>query len=405
MSTGLRIGLIVLMFILVALSALFSAAETAYSTIKPVKIEQGIHDGKRSAKLIKKHYKSFGWTLATILISNNLVNVASSSVMTYLLASAVSGGTATIISTVVVTPILVIFGELTPKILAKKYSYSYLTKVVYVMEVFNWLFFPFTYPISKITLSSKVTNTEREIHTLLKLARSEGVLEANEATLAQKALDLDSKVVKDVMTSKEKIVSINIDATKADARKVIAESGHSRIIVKDGSKYVGVLLLRSMVVHDDKSRVADMMVPLTFVSKSILVTKALEEMRIDKTQIALVVQSKDSESVVGLITIEDIVEELVGEIYDEHDKTTLIREIAHHKYISYGTAMMSDLEQELDMKFDRDEDLTVKQWIQSRITRKIKKGLRYDYKDQVVFKIIKNKNKQETLIEVTKKLG
>jgi len=142
MSTGLTIGLSIFLGGLVFLSALFSAAETAYSSVSKVKINSEVIKKRRSAILIQKHYKSFGWTLATILIANNLVNIAASTIITYVLSSHLSGSnaTATIISTFVMTPIIVIFGEIIPKLLAKKYSYGYLKKVVYIMEIFKWLF-------------------------------------------------------------------------------------------------------------------------------------------------------------------------------------------------------------------------------------------------------------------------
>lgn len=409
MSTGLEIILIILLFVLLVLSAFFSASETAYSSIKPAKIEHAIHKGKKSAKLIKKHYKSFGWTLSTILIANNFVNTAIASLMTFLFTQLMGASTlVTIISTFVATPILVVFGELVPKLLAKRYAYGYLSKVVYIMEFFNYLFFPLTYPISKFALQSKVTNTEGEIRTLLRLARKERVLEDNEATLALKALELDSMIVKSVMTPKNKIVSIDINTNKKTARKVYAESGHSRLLVKDGTKFVGILLLKDILLLEDKDSIREVMSPITYVSKSMLVTKALEEMRIYKTHLAVVVEKIGSESVVGIITIEDILEELVGEIYDEHDSTVnmTIREIAHHKYIAYGMTMMRDLEKELDMKFDEVEDgMSLKQWINLRINRRLKKGLRYEYKDIVVFKVRRNLRAQDMMFEITKKLG
>lgn len=409
MSVGLEIILIILLFVLLVLSAFFSASETAYSSIKPAKIESAIHKGKKSAKLIKKHYKSFGWTLSTILIANNFVNTAIASVMTFLFTQLMGASTlVTIISTFVATPILVIFGELVPKLLAKRFAYGYLSKVVYIMEFFNYLFFPLTYPISKFTLQSKVTNTEGEIRTLLRLARKERVLEDNEATLALKALELDSMIVKSVMTPKNKIVSIDINTNKKTARQVYAESGHSRLLVKDGNKYVGILLLKDILLLEDKDSIKAVMSPITYVSKSMLVTKALEEMRIYKTHLAVVVEKMGSESVVGIITIEDILEELVGEIYDEHDTTinVNIREIAHHKYIAYGMTMMRDLEKELEMKFDEvEDDMTLKQWVNIRINRRLKKGLRYEYKDAIVFKVRRNNHAQDMMFEITKKLG
>lgn len=406
MATSTQIILIAVLFLLVCMSSFFSAAETAYSSVKPAMIESKIKQGKKSALLIKKHYKSFGWTLSTILIANNLVNIGASSLTTFLFTKLMSNDSlVTIVSTFAITPIIVIFGEIIPKILAKKYSYSYLTKIVYILEGLNWLFFPITFPLSKVTLQSKVTHTEIELKTLLRLARKERVLDRDEATIAQRALDLDSKIVRSVMTKKDEIVWIGYDATISQAKEIFNTSGRSRVLVKKDSSYVGIIILKDIAFSNPKEAIAPYIVPLIKVSKASLVTNALEKMRVNKAHIALVVQTKTSDAVVGIITIEDILEELVGEIYDEHDELEPIREVAHFKYIAYGSAPMKDLADELEFDFEDINDLTVKQWIQSRITRKIKKGLRYEYKDQIAFKVLKNKNNEETIIEVIKKLG
>lgn len=406
MDTSSLIILIIILFLLLIFSSFFSAAETAYSSVSKAKIEQKIKSGKKTAFLIRKHYQTFGWTLATILIANNLVNIGASSLLTYLFAELMgTSTTVTIVSTCVATPLIVIFGEIVPKIFAKKYAYGYLSKVIYVMEFVRWLFFPLTFFLRKIALQSKVTNTETEIHSLLKIAHKERVLGTNEMTLAQKALELDSMLVRQAMTKKENIVSISIDATVDDARKVFLSSGHSRLIVKDNNKFKGVLILKDIAFKKPEEKIASFIMPLLEVSKSSLITKALEEMRINKSHIALVMEKKGSSIVVGIITIEDILEELVGEIYDEHDKSLLIREVAHYKYIAYGSATMHDLEKELEVFFDESDDMNVKQWVNSRINRKLKKNLRYEYKDYVVFKVIKNKNKQDMMFEITKKIN
>ena len=405
MSSSTRVILIVVLAILVCFSAFFSAAETAYSSIKPVKIEQALKTKKRSAKLIKKHYKSFGWTLSTILIANNLVNIGASSLTTYLFTEMMTDSSlVTVISTFAITPVIVIFGEIIPKIMARKYSYGYASKIAYILEFFNWLFFPVTFPLSKITLQSKVTNTETDIKNLIGLARKERVLETEEATIAQKALELDSRQVMSVMTKKEDIVYVDFRSTIGQVKEIIKITGKSRILVKKDKHFEGIVILKDIFEIDNKESVMDYIVPLIKVSKTMLVTSALEKMRVNKAHIALVVYSKNATAISGIITMEDILEELVGEIYDEHDELEPIREIGHYKYIAYGSASINDLAKELKFKFEDMNNLTVKQWIQSRINRTIKKGLRYEYKEKIIFKILKNKNKQETIIEITKKL-
>ncbi|NQZ65697.1 MAG: HlyC/CorC family transporter [Mycoplasmatales bacterium] len=405
MSTEMLIFLVVFLAILILFSAFFSAAETAYSSVSKSKIETTAKNGKKGAQLIQKHYNSFGWTLATILICNNLVNISASALITLLFSKLLgANGTSTIISTFVMTPIIVIFGEITPKLLAKKYAYSYLMKIAFVMQVFNIIFFPITYPLSKIALNSKVTNSELELKSLISLAKKEGVLGRNEATLASKALDLDSTTVSKVMITKRKIVFIKHDTTVKEALIIFKEYGFSRIPVKKDSKFVGVLILKDIIFSQRNNLVSKYMTDISTVSRHITVSRALEEMRMYKAHMVLVTEKIDSARIVGLLTIEDIMEELVGEIYDEHDEDLKIREIAHFKWIALGTVPILEIEQKIDQVFDKDNDKdNLKQWIQRRINRKIRRGLEYSYKGKIKFKVISNKNKEETIIEIIKK--
>lgn len=405
MSSGLTIGLIVLLAILIIFSAFFSAAETAYSSVSKSKIANEAKKGKRSALLISKHYNSFGWTLATILICNNLVNISASALITFLFTKLLGAtGTVTIISTFVMTPIIVIFGEITPKLLAKKHSYSYLKKIAFIMEAFNIILFPITFPLSKIALQSKVTNSETELKGLINLAKKEGVLDNNEATLARKALDLDSTTVSKVMTKRNKVIFIQKGASVSAALSLFKKHGLSRIPVKSEEGFIGLILLKDVFLAGGRETIDKYIIEISSVSQHALATRALETMRMMNSHLALVCDKQDSKRVVGIITIEDIIEELVGEIYDEHDKRETIREIAHYKWTVIGSASVEKLQNELGIELEIDEDnLTVKQWLQSRINRKIKAGLRYIYKDTIVFKIISNKNNEETIIEVNKK--
>lgn len=405
MTKGLEIGLIFLLAILVSFSAFFSAAETAYSSVSKSKIESKVKSGKKSALLIKKHFHSFGWTLATILICNNLVNISSSALITFLFTKLMGAtGAVTVISTFVMTPIIVIFGEIVPKLLAKKHAYGYLSKIAFTMEFLNIIFFPITYPLSKIALQSKITNSETELKSLIKIAKKEGVLEKDEAELAVNALDLDSTTVAKILTKKTDIISVNNKATIGDALNIFKKYGFSRLPIWDGEKYSGLIILKDIFLAPKKDLVEDYLVEIRNVSQHSLVTNALEQMRMLKSYLLLVTKTQESKKVLGIITIEDIIEELVGEIYDEHDEEHPIRQISLNKWTIVGSTRIDLVQKELEIELDfSNENDTFKQWIQSRIQRKIKKNLKYKYKDQLKLKIISNRNNEETLIEVVKK--
>lgn len=406
MSPTILAVLILLLVFLIIFSAFFSAAETAYSSVSRSLIESESKKGKKSALLIKKHYKTFGWTLATILIFNNLVNISSSALVTYLFTKAMgASGAATIVSTFVMTPIIVVFGEIMPKLLAKKYAYSYLKKIALFMEVLNWAFFPITYPLSKVALQSKVTNSETELKNLIRLAKKEGVLDSNEATLTSKALDFDSIIVNKIMVKKADITFIKYGTKIKDAIIIFKNSGFSRIPVQKNGKFMGVLILKDIITEETEHKIDDCVIPIVSISKNIIVSKALETIRTINSHMVLVTNSSKSNVVVGILTVEDIIEELVGDIYDEHDlKKSSIRQINHHKWLIYGSQKIGKVEEELNLKLQlENRDITLKQWVQSRINRKIKTGLKYNYKNKYKIHVVSNAKSKETIFELIKR--
>ncbi len=402
MSTGLTIGLSIFLGGLVFLSALFSAAETAYSSVSKVKINSEVIKKRRSAILIQKHYKSFGWTLATILIANNLVNIAASTIITYVLSSHLSGSnaTATIISTFVMTPIIVIFGEIIPKLLAKKYSYGYLKKVVYIMEIFKWLFLPFTFIIRKLVVSTKVTHTEDEIANIIDLAKNERVLQKEEARLVKNALLIDSLNVRKIMILRKDVACVSIKDSLIKIKNKFKETRFSRLVVVKDNKFVGIIILKDVIALK-KEKWTSLIKKPSLVSQNTIVTKVLETLRSEKLHMAFIVAKGGKRNVIGIVTIEDIMEELVGEIYDEHEKDIDIREISIDKHHVQGSALIKELSKTLDIKFEKvEENQSVKEWVQSRMRSRIKKGHVYIYDEKVIFKVVENTRKNGTVFEV-----
>ncbi|MCK5867261.1 MAG: HlyC/CorC family transporter [Mycoplasmataceae bacterium] len=406
LTTPVLIILISVLVILIVLSAFFSAAETAYSSVSRSLVETEAKKKKRSALLIKKHYKSFGWTLATILIFNNLVNISSSALVTFLFTKAIgAAGVATIVSTFVMTPIIVVFGEIVPKLLAKKYAYGYLKKIALFMEILNWVFFPITYPLSKFALQSKITNSETELKNLIHLAKKEGVLDSNEATLTSKALDFDSIIVSKIMVKKSDITFIKHDEVVSKAIAAFKSNGFSRMPVQKNGKFIGVLILKDIITESANQDIVKFTVPIGSISKNVIVSKALETIRTINSHMLLVTSSSKSNVVVGILTVEDIIEELIGEIYDEHDSDdSSIRQINHHKWLIHGSKKMINVIEELHLEIElENKDHTLKQWVQSRINRNIKNGLKYNYKNKYKIHVVSNAKAGETIFELIKR--
>lgn len=405
------IQIIILVFIcliLLFLSSFFSAAETAYSTVNKFTIEHNLKKKRLSAKLIRKHYKSFGWILATILFGNNFVNAGLSSLTTLMFTAYFANNDTliTLVSVLVITPVIVIFGEIIPKILAKKYAYGYLSKVVYVIEILTWIFLPLTFPFSKIVLSSKTAITEKEVKDLTHLAAKQKQIKDDEALLVHKSLELNSLELRQIMIKKQQFVTISAHENVAKALTIFKQSGYSRLPMLKNHKFIGVLILKNILNQNLDDLVENFNVEIPFLSKNMSVTKALEILRTEKSHIAFVGSNlQKSPSVTGLITLEDIFEEIFGEIYDEHDKERVINQIAPNKWIVDGSVPINHLENILhNVLFENKNNLTIKQWVQKRINKKIRLNYKYTYKNAVVFKVVFNKNNQTTKFEIRQKL-
>lgn len=392
--------LIVGLFFLFLLSALFSAAETAYTSLSPATIEVNSKKNPKTGKLIKKHVNSFSLTIATILIGNNIANVAISTMITFLFTSIfLSDHYLTIILPIfVATPLLVIFGEVIPKILAKRFAWGYLQKVVFILEVFRWILFPITFFISKFAFEAEVTNTEDEMKTILKMGYSEGVLEHKELSLATRALDLDSTKIKKHYVKLSDITYLPKTATIDEAKEAFQKTGFSRIPIKNKSNFIGILLLKDIFNLPSDSSIINYIVEIPTVTINNNLHYALDVFRSSAVGMAFVKKSNHENDVIGLITLEDVIEELVGEIYDEHDKITKIQQIEKHKFIILGNTLMSDISEKTNIQFASNETLI--DWIINETNKKIKIGLVYNWEGKVIFKVIKNKRDETPKFEI-----
>ncbi|KKB26811.1 CNNM domain-containing protein [Mycoplasmopsis meleagridis] len=227
--------LIIPILLLIICSSFFSAAETAYTTLNIGKIETLVNKKAFGAKLIKKQFSFFNQTLVTLLICNNVVNIASSALLSSLLAKALVGNLSNYValfSTLVMTPIIVLLGEITPKLIAKYHPINTAQVICYPLSFFYYLFWIFTYPISKIGKKIYITNTEEDLKNIIDVAQNEGVLETNESIMAQNALDLDSIKVKKHYVRLKDVVSVNVNNSNiSEILDVFVETNYSRLPV------------------------------------------------------------------------------------------------------------------------------------------------------------------------------
>ncbi|UUD35556.1 hemolysin family protein [Mycoplasmopsis caviae] len=382
-----------LVFLLIS-SSIFSASETAYTSLNAGKVETMVENKEFGHKIIKKQHTFFNQTLGTILICNNIVNIAASALTSWLLSSSLGEKFESynvLISTAVMTPIIVIFGEIIPKLIAKSKPEMTVKTFCYVLIVLYYLFWPITFPISKIGKKIYITNTENDVKNIIDIAQNEGVLEANESLMAQNALDLDSTKVRKHYIRIKDVSTIDSNASIQDALEIFKDTNYSRIPVKKDEHLIGILHLKD-IFFLQKGKVINYFKPIPTISANSSLSSAIEKMRYERAQMSFVTPNNNSGEIIGIITIEDILEEIVGEIYDEFDDEELkdIFEISLEHFHVSASLTMKELTKKLEIDLNLDEaelELSLHKWLEKRIGHKLFKNSKYEF-NNVYFKVI-----------------
>ncbi|VEU76179.1 hemolysin family protein [Mycoplasmopsis columboralis] len=410
MSLGLLIGLSIVLFILFLLSAIFSGSETAYSTISVAKINHMVEEKVRNANLIQKQRSKFNQILGTILIGNNIVNVGSSVLTSFLLGLAFDSNSVwpTVISIAIVTPILLIFGEIGPKLIAKHNPEKYLQVFAPFIEVMYWFLWILTLPISKIGKELLVTHTEDELKTMINLAQNEGVLQTAESILVKNALDLDSTKVQQHYVRLKDVSYLDYRDNVAKAHQLFKETNYSRLPIMKNDNLIGMVMLKD-IFHLKRGKVINYMQTVPYISVNSLLSSALDKLRKARAQMAFVVENNNSTKVKGIITIEDILEEIVGEIYDEHDDDEEIYELSLEKSQVQAELYVYDVFKQLDIEVsllnEDEEELTLEQYLLKKTgDKKLYKKTSFVLDEKYQFKVISiaKDKKSHSIIEINK---
>lgn len=332
--------------LLILLSAFFSASETAFSTVNPLRIKSYADEkvkGGRRAQYIVDH---FDMALVCLLVGNNLVNIASTTLCAYMFTKFVAVPTvANLLNTVVMTVVILIVGEILPKAYAKhnpeKFALAVSGIIFVFMKVIYVLAIPF-YGLQKLVLKKKIdsdepTITEDDLENIVDTMEEEGVLTSDNAEMLQGVLDIQDRTVYEIMVPRVDMVAISVDATPDEIKQNFVENQYSRLPVyaEDKDDIIGVLNSKDFAISQYKGETFDiyklMGEPLK-VPKSMKVDDLIGEMRKNKKHLAIVIDEYGGTA--GLVTMEDALEEVFGEIYDEHDETAIapIEKIGDRKY-------------------------------------------------------------------------
>ncbi len=399
---------------LVLLSGFFSMSETVFSSVNVVRLTLYVEEGKKGAKKALYCAENFNNTLTTLLIGNNIVNIALATISVGFFVKLLNGNEsiANVVSTAVITVIVLIFGEILPKTLAKTYSEKlalFLGRIIYALYI---ILFPFVFIFKGLQkgVKGKETNepkvNEAELEVILDTMEEEGAIESEEVELIQNILELNDKTVRDIMTPRVDVIFIEIHTEIENIKEILFECQYSRIPVFDADKdkIVGILFEREFLTNYIKNpnfKIADILKPVTYVSTSMKVNSLIHELQKNKMHIAIV--SGEYGETAGVVTMEDALEELVGEIYDEHDNLEddiLIKKLDNNKYNLNASIYLEDLFDELELgKVPEVEANKLSGWLYSLGESVPTEGQEYTY----VTKFIK-KDEDESYVDISYKL-
>lgn len=324
--------LIAILFVCVALSAFFSASETAFTSVNRVKLKTMMQNGKKRAETALALAEDYDRLITTILIGNNIVNIAASSLATSLFLVLLNNQTnlATTVSTVVMTIVILIFGEVSPKAIAKEAPEKLAMTFAPVLKVLCTIFAPFAYLFGQLKkLMTRLFNTEEgesfieeELMTMVDEAESEGDMEHHEGELIRSAIEFnDDRDVLSVLTPRVDVTAIEDTATMDEAAELFRVSGYSRVPVfhEDMDHIVGILNEKDFYLrqHEGCTDITQIMKPPVYAPSTLKLSKLLKLFQSQKTHLIIVLDEFGGTE--GIATMEDVLEELVGEIYDEHD--------------------------------------------------------------------------------------
>jgi CBS domain containing-hemolysin-like protein len=329
-------------------------------------------DGNKKAAKVLKLADNYDTLLSTILIGNNIVNILASSLATILFVNLLSGDTnlATTISTVVMTVAVLIFGEISPKNIAKEspekfamFSAPIIGFLVIVFTPLNFIFRLWKKLLNKIFKSEEETGiTEEELLSIIEEAEEDGNFDKDETDLIKSAIEFNELEVGDIFTPRIDITAIDKTSTVEEIREIFISSGYSRIPVyeDDLDNVVGLLYYKDFFSKNFGKDISKIIKPVLFVTKSKNVNDLMKELQSKKLHMAVV--TDEYGSVAGIVTLEDIIEEIVGDIWDEHDDVILdVKEIGEDEYIISGKANIGKVFDELGIDAEP-EALTVNGW-------------------------------------------
>jgi len=378
---------------LLLLSAFFSATETAFTSLNRIKMKNMANDDVKNAKLVLKLEDRYDKLLSTILIGNNIANIGMTAIATVMFVALLGGSLGPTASTVVMTVAVLIFGEISPKNIAKEHPEGFALFAAPVMRGLMWLFTPLNvfFSLWKKLLGKLFgtqengSYTEDELITIVEEAQIGGSIGKEQQELITNAIEFDDLEAIDVITPRVDIVAVELGTSVEEIGRTFKESGLSRLPVyeDDLDNIIGIINQKDFhnYVVGENRELEQYIKPVAYVAESIKAAVLLKKMQTKKTHIAIIVDEYGGTT--GLVTMEDIIEELVGKIYDEHDAIEM-REVTRLYDGSYSVAGGANVEKFFEM-VGEDIDInatTINGWVMIELDRLAKVGDTFTYRSR-----------------------
>lgn len=410
MSSNLTVSIII-MAVLVMMSAYFSATETAFSSLNKTRLKTIAEKGDKKAKLALGLSERYDKLISTILIGNNIVNIAVASMGTVLFVHYYGDAGATI-STIVVTVVVLIFGEISPKSLAKNcperfamFSAPFLRVILVLFTPLNVLFTGWQKLLNRIfRLEQDTKMSQEELLMLVDEVEQDGSIDEEEGELLRNAIEFKEQDAEDILTHRVDLEAVPVDADKTEIARVFTESKFSRLLVygENIDNILGVIHQKDFYTGSGitEKDVKEIMTPVVFALQNEKLSNLLRHLQKNKSHIAVVVDEYGGTS--GIVTMEDILEELVGEIWDEHDEIAILfREAGKNCWLVDASVDLDEFCDQFEIETES-EMVSLSGWVMEQVGQVPVAGDRFLYENlEITVTRVDNHRVMEVRVRVT----
>ncbi len=368
---------IIIMAVCLIMSAYFSATETAFSSLNKTRLKTMAEKGDRRAQLALSLAEKYDRLISTILIGNNIVNILMASMGTVLFVEVIKAENGAALSTLVVTVAVLIFGEITPKSVANDFPEKFAMFSAPLIRLFIWLLLPLNFVFSMwkklISKLFKIEEDERmsqeELLMIVDEAEQEGGIDTDEGDLLRNAIEFSDLKAEDILTHRVDLEALPVDTAKKEIAQAFTRTRFSRIPIYEDNidNIIGVIHQKDFYVGSGVTTkpIKDIISPVLFVHQSEMADDLLKKLQKEKSHIAVVVDEYGG--TLGIVTMEDILEELVGEIWDEHDEVVEeFKELDENNFIIDCNMNLDDFCEEFDIETESDS-VSVGGWVAEQI--------------------------------------